>query len=253
MSSRSAWPDEYYEALRFYYWEPQWLNRHARAASGENRVEQVLKSLRAAEVSLNHILKFFFNLAPSALTARFLTASLAGWTPEHVETHISPKQDVAPGIDLCQTDILFEGTASRVALELKIGAKTSLDQIMKYAVFLRVYGGQSSPGRKMPYLLFMSPRADSFLPKGFDLFQTRAALEAAELKPTVARFAAVSGQSRAEIIEMAASLKLSQTTYGAFGAFLREELTKTEQTEGGETLRNLIGGTLAELSVRGLV
>lgn len=252
MSEKSHWTAEYYEALRFYYWEPQWLNRHANAVKGENRVEQVIKDLRKAEVPLNHILNIFFNLAPSALTTRFLSAFLPGWTPERMEAQTSPKLDIAPGIDLCQTDILLEGKASRVAVELKIGAKTSVDQIIKYALFLRFYGDQGSPVPKTPLLLFISPREDSFLPKGLDLRAMRAALETANLKPTVVQFAAVSHQSPADVLDLAASLTVSQTTYAAFAKFLHDEMGRIDTTEAGETLTNLIGGVLAELSARGL-
>lgn len=252
MSSRSAWPDEYYEALRFYYWEPQWLNRHAGAVKGENRVEQVIKGLRAAEVSLNHILNIFFSLAPSAMTARFLAASLVGWAPERVETQISPKQSVDPKIDLCQIDILFEGTATRVALELKIGAKAPLDQVIKYALFLRYYGEHDGAQQKKPYLLYISPCTAALLDGGLAFSDVPSALEGAKLKPTVTRFAKACGLSRPDVISLAAALPISQTTYEAFGAFLYAELGKIDATEGGETLGRLIGGLLAEMTARKL-
>ena len=70
------WLDSYYEALEFFYWEPQHLRSKtdasveakelAEIAKKSTRVEQVTSHLREMEVTLNHNIKQFFLLAPDA-------------------------------------------------------------------------------------------------------------------------------------------------------------------------------------------
>ena len=73
---RNDWLDSYYEALEFFYWEPQHvipksntnaeLEAFARIAKQANRLDTVRKHLRKMEVTLNHNIRQFFILAPDA-------------------------------------------------------------------------------------------------------------------------------------------------------------------------------------------
>jgi hypothetical protein len=107
LTSKLPWPREYYGLLEHYHWEPQWLNRHAKAKSTDRPINQIFDSLNRAEVPLNHILNLFFSIAPDSLVSRFFTGYLEGWVPERLETHLRPTIAHIPTIDICQTDLLF--------------------------------------------------------------------------------------------------------------------------------------------------
>ena len=63
------WLDSYYEALEFFYWEPQHIGRKKNVDSEFNTIEKVVKHLRRIEVTLNHNINQFLILAPAALRA----------------------------------------------------------------------------------------------------------------------------------------------------------------------------------------
>jgi hypothetical protein len=253
VSSKSPWPQEYYNALEFYYWEPQWLNRHAKAAPGENKLAEVLNKVRQSEVALNHLVSLFFSIAPNGLVRRFFGRFLTGWSSEAVETHGHPKLDIAQKVDICQTDLLFEGVASMIAVEMKIRHKTSLDQIIKYALFLHHYGKPHGKSGKQPFLLFLSPSAAKVWSGGLTFSTYRTALAGEIFSPTVQRFADMCGHHRDDVLGLATSLPVFHLSYYELQDFLDGEVAASDKTDGGETLRNLVGGLVSELTRRGLV
>ena len=66
----TTWLDGYYEALKFFYWEPQHIGRKKDVARPVINLEKVMKHLRSMEVTLNHNINQFLLLAPIALRAR---------------------------------------------------------------------------------------------------------------------------------------------------------------------------------------
>ncbi len=68
----SGWLDSYYEALEFFYWEPQHPGRKKHATAEFNTLPKVRKHLRRMEVTLNHNIHQFLALAPRTLRNRFL-------------------------------------------------------------------------------------------------------------------------------------------------------------------------------------
>lgn len=252
MSGASPWPQEYYNALRFYYWEPQWLNRHANASRKDRTCAEVMGNLGRSEVSLNHLLRFFFSLAPAALVARLFAAQVPGWTPERLESQVGPTLDVAKSIDICQPDFIFTGLDSIVALEMKVGHKASVEQAIKYALFLHHFGATAGSPLRMPFLLFMAPSCGRLWKRGLTFASFAAALDGFEFTPTIRRFAEACGHSRADVLALASALPMSHLTYGDLALYLRGEAAALDGSEGSETLRQLICGLLAELVARGL-
>ena len=64
------WLDSYYEALEFFYWEPQHLGLKKNVSNELDTIEKVEKHLRKMEVTLNHNTNQFLLLAPVALRTR---------------------------------------------------------------------------------------------------------------------------------------------------------------------------------------
>ena len=99
-SDKTPWTQEYYNALRFYFWEPQWLNRHANATR-DRSCDQVIDHVGRAEVSLNHLLSMFFSIASTRVVNRFLGEHLPQWPAERLESRVGPT--LTPGYpEVCQ-------------------------------------------------------------------------------------------------------------------------------------------------------
>src|ERR1700682_4034684 len=72
----SSWVDAYYEALDFFFWEPQHLGRKKHTDAKLKTHYDVQAHLRVMEVTLNHQLKQFFSLAPRSLRNRLFESAL---------------------------------------------------------------------------------------------------------------------------------------------------------------------------------
>ena len=134
----NSWLDSYYEAVAFYYAEPQFLDPMRYPAAKGWKFPEVKKHLQKVEVPLNHNIAQFFLLAPNALRKELFKRLF--------------KEKVGPALDgdfemygcdvdttfnlqnAMQPDFLFMSEAEVVSIEMKIKAKCSIDQVLKYAL-----------------------------------------------------------------------------------------------------------------------
>ena len=142
---------------------------------------------------------------------------------------------------------LFEGQATRIAVELKIGAKTSLEQVVKYALFLRHYQNDPDGAQKRPSLLYLCRDPVKVWPDDLSFTNYRDRLRQFPLTEQIRSFAKVCEHSDADVLAIAAKLPVAHLTYREFGHFLRGEAQRLDLSDGAETLRNLIGGVLGRV------
>jgi hypothetical protein len=127
------WLDSYYEALEFFYWQPQHIGRK-KTIGREFELKKVVKHLREMEVTLNHNINQFLLLAPAALLPRLFNELFAREFKLEFEMH---GQGVDADFKLenaVQPDFLFISAADVVSIEMKVGAKSSIEQVLKYAL-----------------------------------------------------------------------------------------------------------------------
>ena len=162
--SIGSWVEEYYDALRFFYWEPMHLGRRKYADARLNTFGKVSEHLRKIEVTLNHQLKQFLCLAPGSLrnglfeealgrqiTGEFIMAGSLDDVDKTYELH-----------NAVQPDFLFLTDDTTVAVEMKIEAKSSVTQVLKYALLALAI--ERNAGRKMQhFLIFLGPNGFSDL------------------------------------------------------------------------------------------
>lgn len=213
----ASWTDEYREIVEFYYWEPQHIGR----GSGGKRfsgADEMYAHVNTLEVSLNHILNIFFSLYPLHKVSCFDDADeshtmLSAW---ELETYQRQQKNAT------QPDLFFVGGTSNVAVELKLGSKTNLEQVAKYVRFHEAI----TPEQHKPLsLYFLTPHSDPS-----KLFQEHyaghqevaASLGAAGINPPTIHF----------------------ITYADFVASLHAIQTRNV------TERRLIDGTIAYLAAR---
>ncbi len=248
------WLDSYYEAVEFFYWEPQHIGRKKHPTAGLDSLDKVLRRLRTMEVTLNHNIHQFFLLAPIALRKdwfeRVFGQGFGGPFRLHgrnVDTEFTLENSVQP-------DFLFVSDDEVVSIEMKIGAKCSVSQILKYALLgLAVEMRFNRPLRHHLVLLGSGQFRNQWREQFHSLADLRDAIASADLaafiKKQPARF-----QSRQERFgQIVNQMRLAFTSYQEFAAFLRGVApAETDQSPGAEVYRNLTLGVVDELKRRHL-
>lgn len=250
----STWNTEYYDIMSFYYWEPQHLGKKSYPESRYKNIKDAMVHLKGMEVSLNHQFNFFFRLLPESMFLHFFKSIVSDLAEDNY--HYQSCEDVE-GLqlnDATQPDILFLGSKSIIGVELKIGAKTTSEQILKYAMLF--YFEQKLSGfAKECNLIFFAPKTFS------DLFREKV-VSGEELKsgfsvdmlPDTTRSGGVSLVGHKEaIIELAKSMTITFVSYS-------EVYTRLDDLKAGidkltpyyDALLKLLDGMLNELEIRGL-
>lgn len=140
----SDWINSYYEALEFFYWEPQHLRVRSevaaevatleRVASQSKRVDHVRTHLRKMEVTLNHNVRQFFLLAPNALRNKLFSELFNRSFRSPFVLHGDEADKHFALSNSTQPDLLFESEGEVVCIEMKLGAKCTIEQICKYGL-----------------------------------------------------------------------------------------------------------------------
>jgi hypothetical protein len=174
------WIDSYYEALEFFYFEPQHMRRRRHIdpapTAGDVRAKEqqaaadlaekcsnfdvVKKHLRKMEVTLNHNINQFFYLAPGSLRNKlfervFPKEPIEGSFTLHgreVETYFGPT-------NVMQPDFLFVSEKAIVSIEMKVKSKSSIDQVMKYALLGLVVEKKTTAAQARQATLSDTPRS----------------------------------------------------------------------------------------------
>ena len=128
------WTRGYFDALEFFFWEPQHLGKKKNVESEYDSLAQVLEHLHRIEVTLTHHTDLFLRLAPKSMRNE-LFRFLFGHTFADPYRYHGRGVETAYGMDnMSQPDLYFTSPSTVVAIELKIQAKTSIDQLSKYAL-----------------------------------------------------------------------------------------------------------------------
>lgn len=138
---RDIWPEFVYRYVEHYRWEPQHLG---------STVDDFYAKIRRQEVPLN----FLFNMLLYALPASYRRQllGLAG-----VLNEAGPPLVVRNSRDrsFVQADMELDSELERVFVELKVTAKTGLDQVQKYLMLHALMAAEDGVSRQ-PSLIFVT-------------------------------------------------------------------------------------------------
>lgn len=249
-----SWVDRYYEALAFYYWEPQ----HLRKRKGEDaNIEQVLKRIRSIEVPLNHILNQFLSLAPSSFRNRVCEQVLGRAVQGEFMLSTGGLDYQRPKWDECQPDFfLIAGNGGEtISVEMKIDSKTSVKQVLRYAAL--ALGLEQQPGREnmMHTLIFLGKTSFKSLWDKASRVGSPDDLRVALLRDKDAFFAEHMKNDESLKLrydEIVTTLAIGFLNYAELAELLNREYELTGAS-AGDVYSNLLDGMLRELQSRGLV
>jgi hypothetical protein len=147
----SAWNADYYDIVEHYFWAPGTLGRRPK----ENvQPREIFRRLRRNEEPLNHVLMLFFRLAPRDLTQGLFERWFAeSTTPDfRVQNRYQVNELISSGFT--QPDLFFVHPSMSFMIEMKVDAKSSADQVLKYAVLshLESKGSKTSKPMRLCYL-----------------------------------------------------------------------------------------------------
>jgi len=250
----SGWVDSFYEALEFFYWEPQHLGRKKYDKAEFNSLPLVQKHLRKMEVTLNQNLHQFFLLAPSSLRNK-LFGSLFG-QPLHEPFKLEGR-DVDAKFNLqnsTQPDLVFISDTNLVSIEMKVGAKSSLTQVLKYALLgLAVEVQQGSVRNHHLALLGTGSFAAQWKEPITSMTELRDSLAQADLESFLKKQPAHLRPYSFRFSEIVSSLSFCFITYEELTDHLmRDAPISSDTSPGAEVYRKLISGLIAELKFRQL-
>lgn len=252
--TEANWLQSYYEALQFFYWEPQHLGRKKHATAEFNTAEKVAAHLGKIEVTLNHNLSQFFLLAPNRLR-RDLFGRLFGHSfKEDFVLHGRGVDATFELMNSTQPDLMFTSDDALVSIEMKIGAKSSVTQVLKYAlVGLAVELRAGAPKRHYLAFLGRGAFAELWQERFASLTELRAAVAAEDGASFLAKCPLKFGSHGERFSLIVSELALSFINYAAFADFLRQQIPPAaDSSDGAQVYAKLLNGLLAELQNRGL-
>lgn len=242
-----GWTTQYYDAVEYYFWGPDKLNA-IRKPGGSVGVDVVLERLRRLEEPLNHILTLFFDLAPNAfrreLVQRCAGLDLGGYS----EIADRSTHGMFNGLNVAQPDVLVSGDRGLVAIEVKLGSPSDLNQILKYALLL----SKSSSGRPFG-LTYLTQRPFQRHWRGLST-PTEVSAAAAEHLASLDKLGQLrlTQDLRDEIAQALRVMRLTTWRFSDLNDLLSEWANRLGEGPGDETLRRLCDGVSRELRARGL-
>lgn len=248
------WTSEYYEILEFYYWEPQHLGRSRSSRARYENPEQALAHVQNMEVSLNHMFNIFFRLAPDEVIHELMTESLGceDLEPKRLLT----RRDISEFCQLVQPDLTFQSVDTNFSIEMKLKAKSSLEQVWKYAL-LHYLADTHDGNTRSSYLLYLGKSRFRGLWRQpisdiEDLVQAALTEDIRELRAKVkeAENVAVDWNLVRQVLEQT---RIGYWTYVDLAAFLNNTLGSDRSTSGpAQSFMKLTTGLADELGRRRL-
>ena len=248
----SHWNTTYYEIIQEYYWDPKLIGRvPAKPAVFANDCE-MLGNLRRMEVSLNHMLALFFGLAPRDFISELeMTAFGDAVDSRYRSVGIFELRCDAPH-DPTQPDVFLVSDETCLSIEVKIGAKSKLEQVVKYALLHATHDKRHGGGRRSR-LLYLTPRpVGKTWEEGFaDVETMQTALESFGYGDFLLKCGMAHEISAEELMAAAAAMEVSHMTFSQFRRIADDYAARIPRDESyADCARSLFDGLLAELDFR---
>jgi len=248
----NSWTEACYQTLHFFFWEPQHLGKRKNPDTTYNTPQKVSEHVRNMEVTLNHSITTYLLLAPPSFRTRLFKRCFGSCPSGEIQMH---DQDIADDLDVpIQPDFCFRSKSSVVSLEMKINAKSSINQFLKY-LLLGLADEMSSKHKKEHYLGFIG--TDSFSSLWKSEYKSPAELKKAA-ESELAVFLSEKGDHFVKHLprfhEILSSVNVGFVTYRDIAKILIKSRPPTsDESEGAGVYRRLIQGLLSDLKVRKLI
>ena len=249
------WNKLYDEILGYYFWEPQHIGRQ----KGDKNIfkitdyKKLIEHSKKLEVSLNHQLSFFFSLAPNDFVLKFFNKAFSQQFDEEFVFDITDIGDFVVGLkDFPQPDFWFVGKKNIVAIEMKLEAKTTLIQYIKY-ILLNILYQENAGTKKEFHLLYLTKNGLERLwdKRDINLENLSDKVRDIDLSAFKGKGSIKIEPYRQQVLSLILNTEqlVAHTDYQSFDNLLKQELDTTEN----EIFRKLLLGIIDELKDRNLI
>ncbi len=262
------WVRSYYEGLEFFYEEPQHLKASIdvrselktldKLAHKVTKRQQVAAHLGKMEVTLNQNIRQLFLLAPKSLRKALFKKTFGAEFEQDFVLHGSDV-DKEFGLNNCtQPDFLFTSETAVVSIEMKVSAKCTADQIVKYAVLGLAVELKAQPIKHdlehNLILLAKAPLSRSFNKNIDSIDAVHKTVAEQDLKKFLCGKPLTFRKQSVRFEEIVSQMRLAFVSYDMLAHFLRGTAPpKNDESAGAEVYRNLIDGIVGELHTRQLL
>lgn len=264
-----AWTSEYWDTIREFFWSPDWLGcmrirdlcpdcRNRRPSMEKFSEIEVLSQLRRREETLNHVINIFFQLLPDQVTSRLLSAPFATSISDTFEVIGTEAQDrYGFRSNVTQQDLFLVAPANIFCVELKLGARSDLMQVAKYALLCALE--EDLTGRRGSLRLVYLAPDQPFHRLWKEKFSNSRELEKAlgGFDPAISAkksLRPVFEENARSVKDVMARLQIGFLSYSQFAEALEaEKADLDEQVPAEQTLLRLIDGMLTEMVARNLI
>ena len=249
------WTSEYYDVMEFYYWEPQHLGKIKNKESRFNNEKKALQHIQNMEVSLNHLFNVFFRLTPSSFTHKMISEFFNKKIEEKFT--LQGRYAVSKFSALVQPDLLLSSNETNLSIEMKIGAKSTLEQIYKYALLHWLEQNQNKKTKKS-LLLYIGK--DDFTNLWSERFSTIEELKKNVLSSNIEKLQNKASKVESveinwdEVQDLVGKTIITYCSYSQFASFLKIFIGQISvNSEASETIEKLFNGLYCELERRQLI
>ncbi len=246
------WNHVYYDILQEIYWDPKMIGRAPANPPVFANDREMLANLRRTEVSLNHILSLFFSLAPQSFISG-LEKEVFGDSTDKTYRSVGIfelRQHAAH--DPTQPDVFMASSDTCFSIEVKIGAKSDLEQIVKYAL-LHCSHGKRSGTPSASRLLYLTPRpvGKTWKERFSDIPSVEAALDEFDFEAFLKKTKMNDVLDVAALETASRSMLVGHVTFARFFENTKQFTeTVSHEDSNSDSARKLIAGLLHELEFR---
>jgi len=245
------WNADYYSIVEEYFWAPSMLGRRPMQ---DVRPLEIFRRLRSNEVPLNHVLMIFFRLAPSDFTRQLFETWFSWRVTEDFELLNSYQVNRMLVSGFTQPDLFFAHPAVSFMVEMKIDAKSSEDQVLKYVALSHLESKQSGVTKPMylAYLVKGTPETTFKWRPGSpaDVVDRVNQMDRSEYRK---KWGFLEDEDWSAIENRLRRMELRFATYRDFGELLAQyEAGLDHESPYVDTIERLFRGARMELESRGL-
>ncbi len=234
------------------YWDPKLIGRVPAIPAVFANDTEMLGNLRRMEVSLNHMLALFFSLAPQDYI-RGLEGEVFGDSTGQAYRYVGifELRRTAPH-DPTQPDVFLVSADTCFSVEVKIGTKSYLEQVVKYALLHCDYEKRMGTTIKSR-LMYLTPRP---LPKTWienfpDMVSMHAALEHFDYPAFLRKSKMAEFLSPDELKAASLSMKVSHVSFDWLNEFTKAYATSVSTDHPySDMVKKLLDGLLHEFESR---
>ena len=250
---KGGWTESYYDALEFFYYEPNHIGKIKYIDSKINTVEKMRDKLSKMEVVLNHHFDFFLRIAPDSFRnnwfSKLFSKPFCGKYKLHDRT---VGMNFWGGKNVTQPDIFFEYKQELVSIEMKINEKSSIEQFIKYCLLGLAYEKYYDV-RYSHYLAFIGKGSFEQLwrEKFADVSSLKQSITMDKINDVLTKCKFLKLYSAEKLYEICQRISVGYMSYGDFVDFLVEQKNKCISPD--DAYANLIDGLVNEISQRKIV